>query len=393
MSSQLRMRFGAAMPAAIVEVIAPNLETVARVLLTAEVSRIVDVPSESCLLRVHLPSGEIVTLEDSGSLDREVTLDTIDARARRQTQDATASDHAESLEAGLLFEGQAAAETTSLGPEPRTHSDSESLPLLPQTDAPLGVHGVARLFDSDGLPIAKARAGREARWDLDGPLHQGPLALRIEQPAGQRLELRLPGDARRVRVRADAFGPGAALTLRVRLSTAAPAADALVSYLHRGDLHSAAAMTAWLNGSEVLRRETMEDPYAACVGAYLLLRLRAFGELRHWSRDLVDRFPTIPDVAVILAAQQQHGSPRDTGGIRELLVQAAQRDLPVYTEGLRLLLDGLHLLGDEGQDLRRRLRARTGAVIWPSPLTASIHARASDSVAASQPVHHDIAFC
>ena len=83
MSGTLKIRFGPDMPAASVEVVAPNLGSVGQLWLGAGQDKEIQVPSEGSFLRVHLPSGEIVTLEDPGNLDRLITLSDIMKRVRR----------------------------------------------------------------------------------------------------------------------------------------------------------------------------------------------------------------------------------------------------------------------------------------------------------------------
>ncbi len=74
MSDRLTIRFASDMPAATVEVVSPDLQVVDRVMLNAGRSREVDVPSEQSFLRVHLPSGQVVTLQDPGNLDRKISM-------------------------------------------------------------------------------------------------------------------------------------------------------------------------------------------------------------------------------------------------------------------------------------------------------------------------------
>ncbi len=74
MSDRLTIRFASDMPAATVEVVSPDLQVVDRVMLNAGRSRDVDVPSEQSFLRVHLPSGQVVTLQDPGNLDRKISM-------------------------------------------------------------------------------------------------------------------------------------------------------------------------------------------------------------------------------------------------------------------------------------------------------------------------------
>src|SRR5688572_25106183 len=69
MSGRLNITFAPDMPGATVEVVAPDLTTIDRLWLTPGQQKAVDVPSEATFLRVHLSSGEIVTLDDPGNLN------------------------------------------------------------------------------------------------------------------------------------------------------------------------------------------------------------------------------------------------------------------------------------------------------------------------------------
>jgi hypothetical protein len=158
-------------------------------------------------------------------------------------------------------------------------------------------------------------------------------------------------------------------------STADPStADTIMSYLQRGDLYSAEAMTQWVDEAQVLLFEKMRDPYAAAVGAYLLLRLKRFNEMREWARNLANRFPFLPDGCIIWAWQLIHQQPSNTEEIRKYLHMAVDRGLPVYSEGLRLLTDGLRLLGSDGETALQGLLNSVGVILWTSPLTASLFA-------------------
>ena len=120
--------------------------------------------------------------------------------------------------------------------------------------------------------------------------------------------------------------------------------------------------------------EKMDDPYAAAVGAYLLLRLKKFSEMRDWARNLASRFDFLADGCVIWAWQLIHQQQWNSQEIRKYLLMAVERGLPVYSEGLRLLTDGLRLMGEDGRAPRDKVVQSAGVVLWSSPLTASLTA-------------------
>jgi hypothetical protein len=93
------------------------------------------------------------------------------------------------------------------------------------------------------------------------------------------------------------------------------------------------------------------------------------------------------------AWQLIHQSTSQTSEIRDYFLKAAARGLPVYTEGLQLLLDGLRLLGDEGQAAREDILKQAGVVVWDSPVSASVRTTENYSLLADTlPVVYHIAF-
>ena len=87
-----------------------------------------------------------------------------------------------------------------------------------------------------------------------------------------------------------------------------------------------------------------EDPIGATIGGYFLLRARRLARLRSWAPNLA-RFGWLPDGAVIdgwqhLLAGKAGRSSDEFALAREQYLLAATRRVPVYTEGLRLLIDG-----------------------------------------------------
>ncbi|WP_020160041.1 hypothetical protein [Methylobacter marinus] len=94
--------------------------------------------------------------------------------------------------------------------------------------------------------------------------------------------------------------------------------------------------------SESLFSGKFEDPVTAVIVGYFLLRNDAFDCIHSWADNLASTFEWFPDGAIIhawqLLADPNHRSPQRS---RERLLEAVRRGLPVYTEGLRLLRDGL----------------------------------------------------
>jgi hypothetical protein len=392
MTDQLRVAFASNMPAAAVEVVSPDLEVVDRFMLIGGGSRTVAVSSEASFLRVHLPSGRIVTLQDPGNMNRELSLEKIiltdtSPGARRGPPDTTV--HAPAPPASLTYID------TSEGPSPgelhryqRARSTATPEASGAGKELPLGQHGTAALT-SPGTQWEghSASSSREAYWDLQ--FMPAPYQLRIDQPSGHVLEVKVPGNARRVWARADVLREQSTVCFSVRIQTSCEAADTIASYLQRGDLYSAEAMAEWFGEA----RDTIQDPYAAVVGAYLLLRLRRSSQMHDLARSLAEGFPALPDGCVVWAWQVMQQLSSNPAEFRSSLLKSMRRGLPVYTEGLRLLTDGLRLMGKDGAQAREWVEEETGVVMWDSPVTAWVHTTEKYSQAIDAPgVVYDIAF-
>jgi hypothetical protein len=148
-------------------------------------------------------------------------------------------------------------------------------------------------------------------------------------------------------------------------------AESLLGYLQSGYIQNADALLA--KHAEELLFGKHEDPIAATIGGYFLLRVRRLETLRSWAPNLA-RFAWLPDGAVIDGWQHCHagketGSTAEFDQAREQFLLAAARGVPVYTEGLRLLIDGLNLVAtpdDDRQvhDALTALRRYADAVDW-----------------------------
>ncbi len=406
MSGDLNITFAADMPAASVEVLSPDLEVVARIMLSGGRSRTVRVPSEASFLRVSLPSGQSVILKDPGKLSRVVSMQSI----FEQTSASSLRSGLTAKPAGLiptqvsledLEQEEYARELPNLEAVNQYHLRRSGVrPVTPgqqprvQQGLRLSSFATARIRSRElqEIPGVSTGRGREAHWEVEGDPRRPPLLLEIERPQGWVLQVRLPGDVQRCWVRADVLSRESALTFSVRLTTGEPMADTIMNYLQRGDLYSAGSMADWVEEAEAMLMDKRQDAYAAAVGAYLLLRLRQFPRLHDWAKNLANWFSFLPDGCVIWAWQMIH-QKGPASEIRKYLLQAAARGLPVYTEGLRLLMDGLRLLGPEARVTYEGLVKDAREITWDSPLTASVLTKGDYSPSReSRPVVCNIAF-
>ena len=386
MSGKLVIGFDSDMPEALVEVVSPDsgatsgagCETVARLWLGPnQKGKPVDVPSEWSFLRVHLPSGRVVTLRDPGNMNRTIRRSDVEpatpaASATRVVERLgdVAAFHRDRLHlAGPL-------KPKSFHPGP---ADGGLEGVRPTDTLPDGTK--VELFAPTG-PVARIKPvlEGEVRFEPTDSRERG-CELRLTGPGG-RLVVQLPGILYDVYARADKTTDGKGL-VSVRVATASRPADQLLTYLAGGNLDLAEGMDAWADQAREMVQEKMDDPFAAMVGAYLFLRTHQLDRLGSWVQNLATYFPAIPDGKVLRAWQLIHaGNEASEGEIRLLLHAAAGAGLPIYREGLNLLRDGLLLLGEpKDREAAEGLNRRAGVVLVDSPFTAGVYDRPSDESA------------
>jgi hypothetical protein len=88
----------------------------------------------------------------------------------------------------------------------------------------------------------------------------------------------------------------------------------------------------------------MNDPIAAAVGAYALLRFADLTRLHDWTKNLCDWFPWLPDSAAIRAEHLARSG--DHAAAIEIFLSLRERGVPMFTDGLSYALDRLRLYTD-----------------------------------------------
>ena len=122
---------------------------------------------------------------------------------------------------------------------------------------------------------------------------------------------------------------------RVEVHPQNSTADVLLQYTAAGFASEARTV------AEQLLAKKMEDPIAAAVGAYTLLRLGDLSSLHDWTTNLHNSFPWLPDGVTILAEHLSRlGEHREA---IDLLLSLPSRGLPIFTEGLSYALDRLRV--------------------------------------------------
>lgn len=130
--------------------------------------------------------------------------------------------------------------------------------------------------------------------------------------------------------------------------------------------------------AEELLRHKVNSPMGAAIGGYYLLRAGAVDRMHDWPNNFANWMPWLPDSALIHAWQLlQTGDTSDKAA--ERLLQSAQRGVPLYTEGVRLLIDGLELILQHQssalvvrtlvEDALAWIRRYAGAIDWNQSLT------------------------
>jgi hypothetical protein len=185
------------------------------------------------------------------------------------------------------------------------------------------------------LPLPGADGGRPL-WAVDSP------------PAGRAEAVRLP---ERWMV------PESEQTVAIEIMTAAegreeristavrdPHYGTLLGYLAGGRLPEARALLD--HAAEALFGKTL-NPYLAAAGGYVLIGSATTYDdapWRGWLHNLDSLHPWLPDAAVLQAVSMAQTRQE---GVRAKALEAMDRGVPVYTEGLKRLRDVLTLLVEQ----------------------------------------------
>jgi hypothetical protein len=154
------------------------------------------------------------------------------------------------------------------------------------------------------------------------------------------------------------------------------AAQMLLGFLAGGDFGAARQVgEAVMDHAENFLKDKEEDPSSAAIGGYYLLKAGELERLHDWTRNLADWFPWMADGAVIHAWHLLRRPKPDIERARQRLLEAVRRGLPLFTEGLRLLYDGLDFFASQKTDdvevahARDRVRRYARACTWHSQTT------------------------
>ena len=185
-------------------------------------------------------------------------------------------------------------------------------------------------------------APAERLWlEVLHPGHASKFALLSPSPADQQT---------RVLLKLDQIDHLDADPINIILESGNETASVLLAYMHRGDTQAAQAVGApLLEQAQSLLQGKFSDFTSAVIAAYYMHQYGPTGASTPgwwlaWLRNLDEHFPAHADGAVLRAWQLLH--IQDTKAAAERFIAAAGRGLPLFTRGVRLLIDGLELIAD-----------------------------------------------
>ena len=239
-----------------------------------------------------------------------------------------------------------------------------------------------------------------AYWDDDAVAYRFPTGRRphMLQIGGPRIPWRmvsLPA-AEELEVTVQPTGDEQTPNVTLTVATNDNLAEATLGYLTVGAVTHAGLISDQAEGLLYRKRH---NPAGAAVGGYFLLRTSSLERLHNWPRNLANWMQWMPDGALIhawqLIREQQESRepvPARLDEARELLLLTVERGLPVYTEGLRLLVSGLKLFDFQAEgadpeirDALDRIRPFVAAADLTQPTTTFLGS--GPSVASTAPAY------
>jgi hypothetical protein len=189
---------------------------------------------------------------------------------------------------------------------------------------------------------------------------EGPMLVQLHQPGFAPLTIAAPIWLGQQTMLAFARQPDGHWTFDVQLANSG--ANLLLHYRARGYAKQAAQSLTSPQFAEALFQGKLDDPIAAAVGAYALLRFAELERLHDWTENLYDWFPLFPDGAAILGEHLARKGEHEQA--LEAFVALAERGLPLFTDGFSFALDRLRLyLETETMRLRPLERQKAEGVV------------------------------
>jgi hypothetical protein len=321
----------------------------------------------SYLVRAFLPSGEVVTRQARVAPGRATVVSILPAE--RSPRESLAWAYMLKSVSHVGRAARSSAGSTAVGPT----SGSSAVEVLPAPgDERSGIkmilwsHAVSPrgpwlLAGTLALDDSVARIDPSALAEASVPLPAGPSWLEVRGPGlPTRFVALAPNGSGRTQVLvvADDRPEPAFDPVDVLVSLGDRRAEATLSYLSMGSLDQARRLgDPLVDRAEEMLAQKGIGPITAAVAGYHLLKASALDGPHEWTRDLAEGFPWLPDGPVIRAWHLLRRPDPDPAEIRNLLVEAAARGLPLFTLGLRLLYDGLSLFARSEPDDSPAVRA------------------------------------
>lgn len=133
--------------------------------------------------------------------------------------------------------------------------------------------------------------------------------------------------------------------------------DLVMSYLSRGALPEASRLAEFMNIADRMLHGKFDDPISAVAGGYVLLRTGQLERRERWLENLERHFSHIADVKILKAAlaREKEGVPEND--IRQMLLDAMEVGLPIFSLGMTLLLDSMAAMHRGERESRQFHRA------------------------------------
>jgi len=131
----------------------------------------------------------------------------------------------------------------------------------------------------------------------------------------------------------------------VRVASHDPIVETMLRFLRYSDSQTQNSLApVALETAEQTLRNKFERPSEALAAGYYLLRIGGYEYLHDWLRNFSDRFKHLPDPPVLFAWQCLRQRTDTVEAAAFWFLEGARRGIPIYTEGMQLLFDGLELM-------------------------------------------------
>src|SRR5258708_6922625 len=267
----LELAFAADMPVASVEIVDAEMRTVGSVLMRSDGRRVVELSGSPSFIRIHMPDARLITLPVSGRQELLVSRDMVAPGFERRRALARAVNE---------------FQISRLPRDPRIPNEEISAAVWEGRNVQ---HPPASAWD---WRLDGGKRGRdELNWIFTG-VSQRPFNL-VGTLGQSSIRVRIPGNVRKLKIESSATLPPSAV--KIQLNSRTQVLDALAGYLQSTDM---IGTTYAINDLLKSGAPRIADPFAGCLLAYLLLRLRRFDEPALEVFRAAEKSQT-PDAAVI----------------------------------------------------------------------------------------------